>query len=76
MRSLATLQTIDFFLTAPRNDLLPRLDLAHIPLDELGMPAREIRKLDPSHGEVAKSIGALGFYAPILPLLRERRLAD
>src|SRR5271165_6271781 len=52
---------------APRNDLLPPLDLAHIPLDGLRMPAREIRKLDPAHvREVANSISALGFCAPIL----------
>ncbi len=52
---------------APRNDLLPPLDLTHIPLDELRMPARELRKLDPAHvREVANSISALGFCAPIL----------
>jgi ParB/Sulfiredoxin domain len=52
---------------APRNDLLPPLDLAHIPLDGLRMPARDIRKLDPAHvREVANSISALGFCAPIL----------
>jgi DNA modification methylase len=50
-----------------RNDLLPRLDPAHIPLDELRMPARELRKLDPAHvRDVANSISALGFCAPIL----------
>jgi DNA modification methylase len=50
-----------------RNDLLPPLDLAHIPLDELRMPAREVRKLNPAHvREVANSISALGFCAPIL----------
>ena len=32
---------------ASRNDLLPPLDLAYIPLEDLRMPAREIRKLDP-----------------------------
>jgi DNA modification methylase len=52
---------------ALRNDLLPPLDLAYIPLENLRMPAREIRKLDPAHvREVANSIRALGFCAPIL----------
>ena len=47
---------------APRNDLLPPLDPALIPLDDLRMPAREVRKLDPAHvREVANSISALGF---------------
>jgi DNA modification methylase len=50
-----------------RNDLLPPLDLAYIPLGNLRTPAREIRKLDPAHvREVANSIRALGFCAPIL----------
>src|SRR5229473_1525721 len=50
-----------------RNDLLPLLDPAHISIDDLRMPAREVRKLDPAHvREVANSISALGFCAPIL----------
>jgi hypothetical protein len=32
-----------------RNDLLPRLELAHVPLDMLKMPASEVRKLQPAH---------------------------
>jgi DNA modification methylase len=52
---------------APRNDLLPRLDLAYLLLDDLRAPAREVRKLDPAHvREVANSISTLGFCAPIL----------
>ena len=52
---------------APRNDLLPPLDLALIPLEDLRMPEREVRKLDPAHvREVANSISVLGFCAPIL----------
>jgi DNA modification methylase len=52
---------------APRNDLLPPLDLVYALLEDLRTPAREVRKLDPAHvREVANSIGALGFCAPIL----------
>jgi len=52
---------------APRNDLLPPLDLAYVPLEDLRMPTREVRKLDPAHvREVANSISALGFCTPIL----------
>ena len=52
---------------ALRNDLLPSLNLAHIPLDQLRMQAREVRRLDPAHvREVANSISALGFCVPIL----------
>ena len=52
---------------APRNDPLPNLDLAYIPLEDLRMPSREIRKLDPAHvREVANAISTLGFCAPVL----------
>ena len=52
---------------APRNDPLPNLDLVHIPLEDLRMPSREIRKLDPAHvREVANAISTLGFCAPVL----------
>jgi hypothetical protein len=52
---------------APRNDLLPPLDLVYILLKDLRTPAREVRKLDPAHvREVANSISTLGFCAPIL----------
>jgi hypothetical protein len=52
---------------ATRNDLLPPLDLAYLLLEDLRMPVREVRKLDPVHvREVANSISTLGFCAPIL----------
>src|SRR5271166_5590002 len=52
---------------APRNDPLPDLDLAYISLEDLRMPSREIRKLDPAHvREVANAIITLGFCAPVL----------
>jgi hypothetical protein len=52
---------------APRNDPLPDLDLVPIPLEDLRMPSRAVRKLDPAHVlEVANSIAALGFCAPVL----------
>ena len=51
----------------PRNDPLPNLDLVYVPLEDLRMPSREIRKLDPAHvREVASAISALGFCAPVL----------
>ena len=50
-----------------RNDFLPRLELAHVPLERLRMPAREVRKLHPAHvRQVADAIRAFGFCAPIL----------
>jgi ParB-like chromosome segregation protein Spo0J len=49
------------------NDLLPPLDLAYALLEDLRIPARELRKLDPTHlREVANSISTFGFCAPIL----------
>ncbi len=52
---------------APRNDPLPNLDLAYIPLEDLRTPSRKIRKLDPAHvREVANAISTLGFCAPVL----------
>jgi ParB-like nuclease family protein len=40
---------------------------ANIPLEDLRMPSREIRKLNPAHvGEVANAISTLGFCAPVL----------
>src|SRR3984957_10126473 len=52
---------------APRNDLLPPLDLVYVLLEDLRTPAREVRKLDPAHvREVANSISTFGFCAPIL----------
>jgi hypothetical protein len=50
-----------------RNDMLPRLELSYVRLEELRPSARKLRKLDPAHGpEVASSIGALGFCDPLL----------
>jgi hypothetical protein len=52
---------------APRNDPLPNLDLVYVALEDLRMPSREIRKLDPAHvREVASAISTLGFCAPVL----------
>ena len=52
---------------APRNDPLPNLDLVYVPLEDLRMPSRVIRKLDAAHvREVANAISTLGFCAPVL----------
>ena len=51
----------------PRNDLTPALALVEIPIDDLSLPARRLRKAETAHvAEVARSIAALGFAAPIL----------
>jgi DNA modification methylase len=61
---------------APRNDPLPNLDLVYVPLEDLRMPARAIRKLDPAHvREVANAISTLGFCAPVL-IGRENAVID
>ena len=50
-----------------RNDLLPALSIAHLPLDQLRPSKRKLRKLDPDHvREVASSISAFGFCDPLL----------
>ena len=50
-----------------RNDMLPRLELSYVPLEELRPSARKLRKLDPAHvREVASSISLLGFCDPLL----------
>jgi DNA modification methylase len=50
-----------------RNDILPRLELSYVALEELRPSARKLRKLDPVHvREVASSINLLGFCDPIL----------
>jgi ParB-like chromosome segregation protein Spo0J len=50
-----------------RNDMLPRLELSYLPLNELRPSARKLRKLDPAHlREVASSISLLGFCDPLL----------
>jgi DNA modification methylase len=52
---------------APRNDPLPNLDLVLVPLEDLRMPPRQIRKLNAAHvREVANAISTLGFCAPVL----------
>jgi DNA modification methylase len=52
---------------ARRNDLLPPLELAYILIDDLRMPSRTLRKLEPGHvREVANAINTLGFCAPVL----------
>lgn len=51
----------------PRNDLLPPLALIYLPLSELPPATRKVRKIDPAHvRDVAASIRAFGFCAPIL----------
>ena len=53
--------------TTRRNDLLPLLAIAYVPLDELRSSKRKLRRLDAAHvREVASSIAALGFCAPLL----------
>jgi DNA modification methylase len=50
-----------------RNDILPRLELSDIRIDDLRPSPRKVRKLDPAHiREVASSIGGLGFCVPLL----------
>jgi ParB-like chromosome segregation protein Spo0J len=50
-----------------RNDVLPSLEIVYLPLDQLPPAKRKVRKIAPHHaGEVAASISALGFCAPIL----------
>jgi hypothetical protein len=52
---------------APRNDPLRNLDLVFVPLEDLRLPSRVIRKLDAAHvHEVASAISTLGFCAPVL----------
>jgi DNA modification methylase len=50
-----------------RNDMLPRLELSYVPLNEVRPSAKKLRKLDPTHvREVASSISLLGFCDPLL----------
>ena len=63
--------------TTRRNDLLPLLAITYVPLDELRSSKRKLRRLDAAHvREVASSIAALGFCAPLLidRLLKPSRL--
>ncbi len=60
----------------PRNDLLPRLDMVERAIGDLRAPTRNVRPADPAHvREVANSIAALGFCAPVL-VDRENRVLD
>jgi ParB-like nuclease domain len=62
-KGLVQLSSPDF----PRNDLLPPLALIYLPLSELPPATRKVRKIDPAHvRDVAASIRAFGFCAPIL----------
>jgi ParB-like chromosome segregation protein Spo0J len=50
-----------------RNDMLPRLELSYVRLEELRPSVRKLRKLDPVHvREIASSISLLGFCDPLL----------
>ena len=50
-----------------RNDMLPRLELSYVRLDELRPSARKLRKLDPAHvREVAPRSACLVFAIPSL----------
>jgi ParB-like nuclease domain len=50
-----------------RNDPLPPLQSIVIPLDQLGIQSRKLRKRDLAHvQEVGRSIAALGFCVPLL----------
>ena len=50
-----------------RNDILPRLELSDIRIEDLRPSPRKVRKLDMAHArEVASSISALGFCVPLL----------
>jgi DNA modification methylase len=65
--SLRRLSAAELAAGARRNDPLPPLELAYIPLDELRISPRRLRKLDPAHvREIANAIATLGFCPPIL----------
>ncbi len=52
---------------ALRNDVLPALEIAYLPPDDLRSPSRKVRVRDAAHvSEVAASISELGFCDPIL----------
>ena len=49
-----------------RNDPAPQLELVQVPIQELRLPGRKLRKLNPAHvAEVAGSISTFGFSVPI-----------
>lgn len=50
-----------------RNDVLPSLAMAQVPVADLRFPQRQVRKLDQAHvREIAASIGVLGFSVPVI----------
>ena len=50
-----------------RNDVLPRLELVQISIDDFKAASRKVRKNDPAHvREVAAAISELGFCDPVL----------
>lgn len=52
---------------APRNDLLPKLQLVEVAVGALVMPARNVRELEPVHIRgVMQAISRAGFVDPIL----------
>jgi ParB-like chromosome segregation protein Spo0J len=64
---LARLAALSAVARRQRNDVLPRLELVDILLDELRLPTRKVRDSDPAHvRDVAGSISALGFCVPVL----------
>jgi DNA modification methylase len=59
-----------------RNDILPRLELSYVPLDDIRPSLRKVRMLDPAHvREIASSISVLGFCDPVL-VGRDNELID
>jgi DNA modification methylase len=51
----------------PRNDVLPKLELALRPISQLFLPDRNVRALSEAHvREVAAAISAFGFSVPVL----------
>ena len=52
---------------ALRNDILPSLEIEYLPLEELRLPSRKLRKLDAAHvREIAATMSTLGFCVPVL----------
>jgi DNA modification methylase len=62
--------------TSHRNDLRPELKMRNIALDEIKLPARQVRKVGPDDiAEVAQSIERFGQSAPII-VGRDNKLID
>jgi DNA modification methylase len=61
------LTSCEKYIGGQRNDILPKLELVERRLDDLRVPKRKLRKLDPFHvSEVVIAIINLGFRYPIL----------